>query len=198
MTINSRYDSRLDAGIVNYIKGKINRKDKVIITAMLRSVLQNNATYAAALKAVQASQLVGPAYIILGGTRPGEGAVVTKEDIPRPSVRLGGAAAEVTGDSPGAQFEATLAVHATVPKRDGPVSIRVAYTDKAGNAHDDAEQATEGGGAVTVRKRMGGKSSCGAGAGGPGDRPIRTRLQTGSSVFSACAHTRARRAARAK
>ena len=80
MTINSRYDNRLDAGIVNYIKGKVNRKDHVIITAMLRSVMQNNATYAAALDAVQKAPLVGPAYVILGGTRPGEGAVVTKED----------------------------------------------------------------------------------------------------------------------
>ena len=79
-TINSRYDNRFDAGIFNYIKGKVNRKEKVIITAMVRSAMEHNATYAAALETVQRSQLVGPAYVILGGTQPGEGAVVTKED----------------------------------------------------------------------------------------------------------------------
>jgi hypothetical protein len=42
--------------------------------------MENNHTYDDALASLNSIPLIGPAYIILGGVNPGEGAIITREE----------------------------------------------------------------------------------------------------------------------
>lgn len=82
LTIDTRFDDHFDSGVVAWLLR--NRKpsgvDNVMeVTMAARSVFENaELNYTSALATLNASQVMGPAYIILGGALPGEGRVITK------------------------------------------------------------------------------------------------------------------------
>jgi acid ceramidase len=76
ISVDSRYDDKLDYYLLEWLRGKYVGSE---LTMFLRDVMTTNNTFAEALATVQNVQLVGPAYIIMGGINAGEGAVVTRE-----------------------------------------------------------------------------------------------------------------------
>ena len=77
LTIDTRYDDSVDAGLIEFLLGKSGGRE--FIAFATRRALETNATYAAALDALTMYRPMGPGYIILGGANSGEGAVITKQ-----------------------------------------------------------------------------------------------------------------------
>ena len=77
ITVDTRYDKSVDAGLIGWLRGKHN--DCHFLTFETRAVMEANATYAQALHTLTTYKPLGPAYIIVAGVQPGEGAVVTKQ-----------------------------------------------------------------------------------------------------------------------
>lgn len=76
LTVDTRYDSTLDAGLLGWLLGK--HDDLQFLTFQTRMVLESNSTYGQALASLSHYKPMGPAYIILGGTGGNEGVVVAK------------------------------------------------------------------------------------------------------------------------
>ena len=81
LTINTRFDDHFDSGVVAWLLR--NRRPSGLdhaleVTMAARSAFESAIDYNAALAMLNTTQVMGPAYIILGGTRPGEGRVLTK------------------------------------------------------------------------------------------------------------------------
>jgi len=76
ITVDTRYDSHLDAGIIGWLLGKNNGGQ--FLCFQTRMILEANISYTEAFQSLTTYKPLGPAYIILGGTQPGEGAVVAK------------------------------------------------------------------------------------------------------------------------
>lgn len=77
LTVDTRYDESLDAGLIGFLLGK--HDDCHFLTFQTRAVMEANATYAQALASLTAYKPLGPAYIIAAGAAAGEGAVITKQ-----------------------------------------------------------------------------------------------------------------------
>jgi len=77
ITVDTRYDKSVDAGLIGWLRGK--HDGCHFLTFETRAVMEANATYAQALHALTTYKPLGPAYIIVAGVQAGEGAVVTKQ-----------------------------------------------------------------------------------------------------------------------
>eukprot|EP01065_Artemidia_motanka_P026095 TRINITY_DN30_c0_g2_i1.p1 TRINITY_DN30_c0_g2~~TRINITY_DN30_c0_g2_i1.p1 ORF type:complete len:578 (+),score=220.66 TRINITY_DN30_c0_g2_i1:74-1735(+) len=75
ITVNTRFDSAFDKGLIGWLLGKNN--DCQFLTFETRLAMEGKATYTDALAALTSYKPMGPGYIIIGGAAPGEGAVVT-------------------------------------------------------------------------------------------------------------------------
>jgi acid ceramidase len=76
LTINTRYDSSKWAALIAYLKGTDRSGHFLTLTA--RDLLESADTYDQALASIQATKILGPAYVILAGTKAGEGAMVAR------------------------------------------------------------------------------------------------------------------------
>jgi len=92
ITINTRFDTTFDAGLIEFLLGR--GAGREFMAFRVRRTLEQNRTYADAAKALVAYSPLGPGYLIVGGSAPGEGAVITKQPSltrgvpPTKSVRL--------------------------------------------------------------------------------------------------------------
>jgi len=77
ITVNTRYDGSFLAGIIGWFLGKNN--DCQFLTFQTRMVMELNTTYTDALSSLVYYKPLGPAYIIIGGIKADEGAVIAKE-----------------------------------------------------------------------------------------------------------------------
>jgi acid ceramidase len=75
LSVDSRFDANLDRYLLEWLDGKWMGQE---LTLFLRNVITNTTTYDQALTQIQNQMLVGPAYIIIAGISPGQGAVVTR------------------------------------------------------------------------------------------------------------------------
>jgi|TARA_B110000208_G_scaffold147925_1_gene178449 acid ceramidase len=66
ITVDTRYDSHLDAGIIGWLLGE--HGDCHFLCFTTRMVLENNATYAEAYSTLTTYHPLGPAYIIVAGS----------------------------------------------------------------------------------------------------------------------------------
>lgn len=78
-TVNSRFDTKLDGGLIGWLLGLKNTGNREFTTFKLREALENDATYDDALKRMTSFEAMGPAYVIMGGTAKGQGAVLSLE-----------------------------------------------------------------------------------------------------------------------
>lgn len=76
ITVNTRYDGTFLEGLIGWFLGKNN--DCQFLTFETRMAIEDNATYADALDTLVQYKPLGPAYIIIGGIKPDEGAVIAK------------------------------------------------------------------------------------------------------------------------
>lgn len=77
VSVDTRFDTNLDAGIIGWILGK--NSDCRFLTYETRDMMEKMPDYDSALKHLVEYKALGPAYIIIAGTRPGEGAVIAKQ-----------------------------------------------------------------------------------------------------------------------
>ena len=75
VTVNTRYDKSHWAALKAYLEGKGNGS---FLSLLLRDVMVSNHSFSEALTTMRSAKLLGPAYVILGGTRRGEGAVLER------------------------------------------------------------------------------------------------------------------------
>lgn len=76
ITVDTRFDKSFDSGLLHWFEGNHNA---TFLTMATRDALENNKTYAEALDFLTNVELVGPAYMIIGGPDPENGAVVTRD-----------------------------------------------------------------------------------------------------------------------
>merc|ERR1712070_771149 len=77
LTIDSRFDSHLDAGLLKWLL--LPTLDKgVEVTMGARAAIESSTSYEMGFSAVNNTKVLGPAYLILGGPEPADGAVITK------------------------------------------------------------------------------------------------------------------------
>jgi acid ceramidase len=77
ITVDTRFDNNLDRGLFKWLRGDHSGH---FLTFTTRQAIENAPDYDAAFAILNNTQLVGPAYIILGGVKAGEGAVFTREE----------------------------------------------------------------------------------------------------------------------
>mmetsp|Transcript_61649 Transcript_61649/g.137623 ORF Transcript_61649/g.137623 Transcript_61649/m.137623 type:complete len:411 (+) Transcript_61649:4-1236(+) len=75
VTVNTRYDSSHWASLLAFLEGKGSGN---FLSLTLRDMMVQNSSYAEALKTIQTAPLLGPAYVIVGGAKSGEGAVIER------------------------------------------------------------------------------------------------------------------------
>eukprot|EP00756_Hemistasia_phaeocysticola_P015239 Hpha_TRINITY_DN15393_c2_g2::TRINITY_DN15393_c2_g2_i1::g.87360::m.87360/K12348/ASAH1; acid ceramidase len=75
LTVNTRFDSNIDKGLIEWLLG--GNDDCQFLTFATRMAIEGDADYASALKRLTNYKPMGPGYIILGGSKPAEGAVIT-------------------------------------------------------------------------------------------------------------------------
>lgn len=78
ITVNTRFDSTFDAGIIEFLLG-LGAPGREFMTFHVRRTLEQNATYAEAVEALTDYSPLGPGYLIVAGSAPGDGAVITKQ-----------------------------------------------------------------------------------------------------------------------
>lgn len=79
LTIDSRFDDNLDLGLVEWFDLK-KPTSRLEVTMLCRQVLQSKnsgANYRKALEAINNTGVIGPAYIIVSGTKSGEGTALS-------------------------------------------------------------------------------------------------------------------------
>ena len=77
ITVNTRYDGTFLDGLIGWFLGF--NDDCQFLTFQTRMAIEDNTTFADALTSLVSYKPLGPAYIIIGGTKPAEGAVIAKE-----------------------------------------------------------------------------------------------------------------------
>jgi acid ceramidase len=83
LTVDTRFDMGLDGGLIAWLlAGDLKDRD-MDVTWLARDVMENRdaggfTTYDDALVHLKHTKTIGPAYIIFSGTKPGEGAVISK------------------------------------------------------------------------------------------------------------------------
>jgi acid ceramidase len=75
LSVDTSFDDEMDKGIVEWLLG-LNRNGTLL--AILTRKAYDLETYDDALAFLQSTNSVGPAFIIVGGAKPGQGAVITK------------------------------------------------------------------------------------------------------------------------
>eukprot|EP00439_Symbiodinium_sp_Y106_P040659 s125_g5.t1 len=75
VTVNTRYDSTHWAALLAFLEGKGSGN---FLSLLLREVFVHNTTYSEALDTIRSAKLLGPAYVIVGGTARGEGAILER------------------------------------------------------------------------------------------------------------------------
>ena len=81
LTIDSRFDNNFDSGILAWLlkdASPTGKDDASEVTMVARKVIEEASDFTSALKTINTTQVLGPAYIIMGGSKPGEGAVITR------------------------------------------------------------------------------------------------------------------------
>jgi acid ceramidase len=68
-------DDNFDRYLILWILGDYTEGHYLTFT--LRTVMEQEATYAAALQRITRTKFIGPSYIIIGGTQSGEGAIIS-------------------------------------------------------------------------------------------------------------------------
>eukprot|EP00053_Salpingoeca_punica_P005757 m.56378 g.56378 ORF g.56378 m.56378 type:complete len:386 (-) comp13385_c0_seq2:409-1566(-) len=77
ISVDTRFDDNLDEGLIKWMDGDTSGS---FLSLLTRSVMENNATYEDAYTTLNAVKMIGPSYIILGGYKPAQGAVITREE----------------------------------------------------------------------------------------------------------------------
>ena len=77
LSIDSRFDDHFDAGLLRYLL-EPGAHTGAEVTLLSRHVFETAGSYAEAFALLNATRLLGPAYVILGGVGRAEGAVITK------------------------------------------------------------------------------------------------------------------------
>eukprot|EP00483_Globobulimina_turgida_P007824 UN07839 len=75
LSVDTRFDDNMDKYLTDWIKDPTDTNDLLVMTT--RYVMENENSYSDAIKYLQSVSMVCPAYIILGGSNAGEGAVLT-------------------------------------------------------------------------------------------------------------------------
>jgi len=75
ITVNTRFDSNLDKGLIEWMLGKNN--DCQFLTFQTRIAIEADLDYASALKRLTNYKPMGPGYIIISGAKAEEGAIIT-------------------------------------------------------------------------------------------------------------------------
>ena len=75
ISVDTRFDNSFWKGLADFFKGDHSGHFVAFTT---RSVMENNATYEDALKTLTTTKMIGPSYMILGGAKPKQGAVITR------------------------------------------------------------------------------------------------------------------------
>ena len=77
VTIDTRFDKGFDSGLIEWLAfPKLDHSTE--LTLAVRSMIERSDSYEAALATINQTELLGPAYIILGSPKSGQGAVVVK------------------------------------------------------------------------------------------------------------------------
>lgn len=77
LTIDSRFDDHLDAGLLKWLAAP-HLDAGHEITMACRATVESSNSYSEGLEAMNKTKVLGPGYIILGGPEAGQGAVLTK------------------------------------------------------------------------------------------------------------------------
>lgn len=77
ITVDTRFDSNLDKGLIAWFKGDHSGH---FLSFTTRQAMESASTYDEAFTILNNTKMVGPSYIILGGVKPGEGVVFTREE----------------------------------------------------------------------------------------------------------------------
>lgn len=77
ISVDTRFDSNLDRGLIQWLKGDHSGH---FLTFTTRQAIETATTYDEAFAYLNSTKLIGPGYIILGGMQPGQGAVLTREE----------------------------------------------------------------------------------------------------------------------
>jgi len=75
ITVNTRFDSNVDKGLLEWMLGK--NDDCQFLTFQTRIAMEGDADYASAFKRLTNYKPMGPGYIIISGSKAGEGAIIT-------------------------------------------------------------------------------------------------------------------------
>jgi len=75
-SMNERFNK--DGGFIGILKWLLGDHDQRWMGFLTRSVMENATSYSQALDMLQNTVMLSPAYFILGGTKSGEGAVITR------------------------------------------------------------------------------------------------------------------------
>jgi acid ceramidase len=78
ITVDTRFDNTYWRGLIDFFKGTDTSGHFVAFTT--RQVMEQAPDYTTALASLQSPKMVGPAYIILGGVEPTEGAIITRSN----------------------------------------------------------------------------------------------------------------------
>ncbi|XP_003466494.1 acid ceramidase-like [Cavia porcellus] len=77
LTLNQRFS--LHGGYLGILEWILGKKDAAWIGFIIRSVLENGISYEEAQKILMKTKLLVPVYFILGGSKSGEGCVITRD-----------------------------------------------------------------------------------------------------------------------
>merc|ERR1711907_65388 len=78
LTIDTRFDSHLDAGLLKWLAEPKKDSSSHEITMACRAALESSTSYEEGLSVLNSTKMMGPGYIIVGGPSAGQGAVLTK------------------------------------------------------------------------------------------------------------------------
>ncbi|XP_051895497.1 acid ceramidase isoform X2 [Pristis pectinata] len=76
LTMNERFS--IDGGYIGIIEWILGKRNGVWMSFLTRSVLENATSYAQAKELLANTEMLAPAYFILGGNQSGEGCVITR------------------------------------------------------------------------------------------------------------------------
>ncbi|XP_077519301.1 acid ceramidase-like [Amblyomma americanum] len=77
MTVNERF--KLNGGFIGLLEWILGDHSQQWVSFLTREVMENATSYETAKEAVSTTKLLAPVYFILAGTRPGEGAIITRD-----------------------------------------------------------------------------------------------------------------------
>ena len=78
ISVDTRFDNSYWRGLIDFLKG--NDTSGTFLSFATRQVMEQAPDYATALARLQRVKMVGPSYIILGGVKPTEGAIITRSN----------------------------------------------------------------------------------------------------------------------